>query len=334
MLLPDHAWLKIANLLMNEKRNFKEKREVLSNLRLVCKESARNIPDNWVNKGNKALIKACREGDTLTVKRLLTKAMDWHGTILPNSHKSECLRAAANGGHTDIVRMLMSVSPHLVPSVREQRYLSLAQACARGHTDIVEILLNTFTSNFNDYWCMHAISKSIYYNRIPTVTCIRDFLLHEVPLEQAKEILEKLLLVATYTKNITIVTLLFEVPTEYQPQESVQLSFQHSCSNGCLEIVTFLMELTECPDPRDNDSYSLMLASRNGHVKVVKFLLSLPLEIRPNINSIRQPLCHSVKYGHYEVTRELLQHKPEFTFEVLLAFSRDIEMLKLLEEET
>ena len=80
---------------------------------------------------NELLLKAAEHGCTWLVKALLDS-----GRVDSKTERSQALRWAAYGGHTEIVKLLIPVSD---PNAFESQ--ALRYAAYRGHTEIVKLLI-------------------------------------------------------------------------------------------------------------------------------------------------------------------------------------------------
>ena len=172
------------------------------------------------------------------------------------------LQLASNGGHTDIVTMLLQTMSHakidIFTTILESS--ALMRACQNGHEQVVSLLLQN-------------LSQPDQLTAIRHTTCLGD----------------NALIFACENGHSETVQLLLNVlgdaitqPATEQEILNLRKAFLRACQNGHEQVVSLLLQNLSQPDQltaihhttRLGDN-ALILACQNGHTQIIQLLLNV-----------------------------------------------------------
>ncbi|OQE25306.1 hypothetical protein PENSTE_c006G05151 [Penicillium steckii] len=226
------------------------------------------------------------------------------------------LNGAARGGHTAIVRHLLSCKD-LDPNPKHPSDQSpLSIAAFRAHADVVELLLDmpNIEADFRDSLNRSPLFYAVLSNSPKTVSCfLRRNLNLDVNVEdkmRRERFRHNLgrtpLIVASLFKLPDILNLLITIPgiSINHSDSRGKTALHFAAELGTEPIVRSLLEHGADPDPKDNEKETpLFLAAKNGSESVVRILL----EAGANPNHTCDNQVHALGAARTEGHRDVAQ---------------------------
>jgi len=235
--------------------------------------------------------RACMANDIPTVEKLLqtSKAKGQFPSI--NDDGDSILVFACANGFTDLVRLLLTMLPHMNINDRgtKQDCTALMEACNAGHYEIVDLLLKhqaqVHLQSTSGNTALHYAASGGYAD------IVRLLLDHDAKVEETNENGHTALMEAASTGHVDVVRVLLNHRAGVHRTHLEQNDNNNdSQTNTIDEMHTALME-----------------ACMDGHVQVVKLLLDHGAHVNMSGDSYESPLTLSACGGHLELATLLLE---------------------------
>lgn len=106
-----------------------------------------------------AFLQACENGDLAKVHTALEQCDNNHRQELLSHYKFSCLRHASDGGHKDVIQLLIKACDTPNEMIEAYNYECFLGACGNGHADVVLLLLELYEEpramlESQDYKCL------------------------------------------------------------------------------------------------------------------------------------------------------------------------------------
>ncbi|XP_055716585.1 poly [ADP-ribose] polymerase tankyrase [Phlebotomus papatasi] len=252
------------------------------------------------------LFEACKTGDIVTVKKLITpqtvNARDTAG------RKSTPLHFAAGYGRREIVEYLLANGGSI--QARDEGGLHpLHNCCSFGHVDVVRVLLEAGANpNIKDNWNYTPLHEAASKGKVDV--CIALLQHGADPNIRNSENKTPLDLADTSTRPV--------LTGEYRKDELLEAA-RSGNEETLLALLTPLNVNCHASDGRK--STPLHLASGYNRIRIVKILLQNGADVHAKDKGALVPLHNSSSYGHFEVTELLLKHGANVNANDLWAFT-------------
>ena len=255
-----------------------------SNNRTSTKESTANT-STTDSKGETALHKACRDGQTDHVKRLLQKGAN---PLATNNQNDTCLHITCFAGHLDILKILLKHVGWEKINVKGCFDFSLLHSASiGGNVEIVRYLLqpdvglNVFVG-----------VKDMYGNS---------------PIHQASEF-----------GHVNVITELLKHFTIEEKGYINMTPLLSACKSGSIEAVQFLLDQSADVTAKDDhgDTCIHWCCSEDGaekknsqeFVAFVEMLFAKGADVKAKNENSDTCLHYACQYGHFELVKMLLTH--------------------------
>ncbi|XP_076060253.1 tankyrase isoform X2 [Oratosquilla oratoria] len=239
------------------------------------------------------LFEACRNGDLVRVKKLITSqnvnARDTAG------RKSSPLHFAAGFGRRDVVEHLLGMGA-AVGARDDGGLIPLHNACSFGHAEVVSLLLKHGADpNARDNWnytpLHEAASKSKFDVCIVLLQHGADPSIRNTDGKTALDLAD------TYARSV--------LTGEYKKEELLEAA-RGGQEERLLALLTPLNVNCHASDGRK--STPLHLAAGYNRTEIVSILLEHGADVHAKDKGGLVPLHNACSYGHFEVTELLIKH--------------------------
>ncbi len=270
-------------------------------VRLLLEKLANDpIPEND-NATMNALRRASYHGHTDTVRVLLNTGSNTNQPVV------SCLVLAADKGHADIVRMLLTKAREQT-SASDDATKALIQASQVGMTNAVLMLLKCgLNVNAADHNGRTGLMQASQQGHVSTVQALlkAGANVDAVDLKRVTS-----LWLATQQGHTGIIKQLLENGADVNVREDYGRSaLTQASQKGHTDIVRLLLEAGAGIDVTDSMGVTaLQLACQNGHTDTVKLLLDKGATIDLASTHGRTALLEASEAGHDDVVRVLLQN--------------------------
>ncbi|XP_065348135.1 poly [ADP-ribose] polymerase tankyrase [Cloeon dipterum] len=242
---------------------------------------------------NRELFDACRSGDLVRVKRLVTphtvNARDNAG------RKSTPLHFAAGYGRREVVEFLLAAGASI--QARDDGGLHpLHNACSFGHADVVRLLLHAGACpNTRDNWNYTPLHEAAIKGKVDV--CIALLQHGADPSIRNSEAKTALDLAEGSTRAV--------LTGEYRKEELLEAAR----AGGEDKLNVLLNPLNvNCHASDGRRSTPLHLAAGYNRARVVQLLLQHGADVHAKDKGGLVPLHNACSYGHFEVTELLIKH--------------------------
>ncbi|XP_050690454.1 poly [ADP-ribose] polymerase tankyrase-2-like isoform X1 [Eriocheir sinensis] len=244
------------------------------------------------------LFEACRNGDLVRVKKLVTpqnvNARDTAG------RKSSPLHFAAGFGRRDVVEHLLNLGA-AVGARDDGGLIPLHNACSFGHAEVVSLLLKHGADpNARDNWNYTPLHEAASKSKFDVcIVLLQNGGDHSIRNTDGKTALD---LADTYARSV--------LTGEYKKEELLEAARAGS-EDRLLTLLTPLNVNCHASDGRK--STPLHLAAGYNRTEIVTILLQHGADVHAKDKGPRHyrglvPLHNACSYGHFEVTELLIKH--------------------------
>ncbi|XP_077992722.1 poly [ADP-ribose] polymerase tankyrase-2-like [Glandiceps talaboti] len=242
---------------------------------------------------NRDLFEACRNGDLVRVKKLVTphnvNARDTAG------RKSSPLHFAAGFGRKDVVEHLLQNGAN-VHSRDDGGLIPLHNACSFGHAEVVTLLLrHGGDANARDNWNYTPLHEAAIKGKIDV--CI--VLLQHGADPNIRNTDGKTALDLAEPSAKAVLT------GEYKKDELLEAA-RSGNEDKLMSLLTPLNVNCHASDGRK--STPLHLAAGYNRTRIVQLILQHGADVHAKDKGGLVPLHNACSYGHYEVTEMILKH--------------------------
>ncbi|CAG0880158.1 unnamed protein product [Darwinula stevensoni] len=252
----------------------------------VCSSEAHNDP-------LRELFEACRNGDLLKVKKLVTphnvNARDTAG------RKSSPLHFAAGFGRRDVVEHLLHCGAN-VHARDDGGLIPLHNACSFGHAEVVRLLLQAGADpNARDNWNYTPLHEAAIKGKLDVcIVLLQHGADHHIRNTDGKTPGE-----VSDSSARTVLT------GEYRKDEVLEAA-RAGHEEKLLALLTPLNVNCHASDGRR--STPLHLAAGYNRTGIVQILLDNGADVHAKDKGGLVPLHNACSYGHFEVTELLMKH--------------------------
>ncbi|XP_013142883.1 PREDICTED: serine/threonine-protein phosphatase 6 regulatory ankyrin repeat subunit B isoform X2 [Papilio polytes] len=272
--------------------------------------------------GNTCAHIAAIQGSVKVIEELMK--FDRTGVISARNklNDSTPLQLAAEGGHADVVRVLVRAGASCTDENREG-LTAVHLAAEHGHTNVLDVMRSTNTLRISSKKLgLTPLHIAAYYGQAETVRELLSFVpgtvksepptgMSLVPVLGAESGLTPLHL-AAYNGNENVVRLLLNSPgvqVDAASNENGYNPLHLACFGGHMSIVGLLLsrsaELLQSIDRHGKTG--LHIASTYGHYQMVEVLLGQGAEINATDKNGWTPLHCAAKAGHLNVVKLLCE---------------------------
>lgn len=260
------------------------------------------------------------EGPGIRIMTFDPSAMDEDGYDGPAVHEMTPLEAAVEGGHADMVRLLIRSGAKVRFSLMDEGN-PLGRACQLGHAEIVETLLDAgagVRGSFDDPPLLQAAGSG-------HAAIVRLLLDRGADPNELHEDGETALLTAAAGGHLDAVRLLVERGAKVDAKSEGENALYRAASNGHREVFDFLAPLSKDEElraaaeealeesrgrrPRNEDPRveSFIEAAMNGQLKKVEAAIAAgAIDVDAPGSHGNTALMYAAFYGHVPVIRALL----------------------------
>ncbi|KAK8741276.1 hypothetical protein OTU49_002592, partial [Cherax quadricarinatus] len=239
------------------------------------------------------LFEACRNGDLVRVKKLVTaqnvNARDTAG------RKSSPLHFAAGFGRRDVVEHLLNLGA-AVGARDDGGLIPLHNACSFGHAEVVSLLLKHGADpNARDNWNYTPLHEAASKSKFDVcIVLLQNGADHTIRNTDGKTALD---LADTYARSV--------LTGEYKKEELLEAA-RAGNEDRLLTLLTPLNVNCHASDGRK--STPLHLAAGYNRTEIVTILLQHGADVHAKDKGGLVPLHNACSYGHFEVTELLIKH--------------------------
>uniref|UniRef100_A0A8C0D427 Ankyrin repeat domain 17 n=1 Tax=Balaenoptera musculus TaxID=9771 RepID=A0A8C0D427_BALMU len=319
-------------------------RRLTSSVSCALDEAAAALPrmraESTANAGqsdNRSLAEACSEGDVNAVRKLLIEGrsvnehteeggsllclagsagyyelaqvlLAMHANVEDREIKGDIppLMAAANGGHVQIVKLLLAHKAD-VNAQSSTGNTALTYACAGGYVDVVKVLLESGASvedrNENGHTPLMEAGSAGH------VEVARLLLENGAGINaHSNEFKESALTLACYRGHLEMVRFLLEAGADQEHKtDETHTALMEACMDGHAEVARLLLDSgAQVNMPADSFESPLTLAACGGHVELAALLIERGASLEEVNDEGYTPLMEAAREGHEEMVALLL----------------------------